>query len=229
MYYIKIGSLGISYCLFKTKPASLGRDLSSYITALKVNSSIPRISITRLFDFPTTAAYFKVIVFALCVIMCHTHVRGRIMMLEIEMKMGLEEPAEVGRNVDGDVGLTSCGRRWRWRWRCLCPDHRRINQLCALLLPSMIQNHAKVRVAVAIAIATAFGFAFVSSSCVAFFLVLFLFFFLARPGRGPVINYVASLIMQIPTGTAHRTLNTETETRAVLPLLILSSVRLLIS
>jgi len=99
------------------------------------------------------------------------------MMLEIEMKMGLEEPAEVGRNVDGDVVLTSCGRRWRWRWRCLCPDHRRINQLCALLLPSMIQNHAKVRVAVAIAIATAFGFAFVSSSCVAFFLVLFLFFF----------------------------------------------------
>jgi len=71
-------------------------------------------------------------------------------------------PGAVDMNVDRDV---NCG--------CLCPDHRRINQLCALPLPSMIQNHAKVRAAVAIA----FGFAFVSSAP----------FFFFEPGLGVAV------------------------------------------
>lgn len=107
--------------------------------------------------------------------MCHTHVRGRIMMLE---RWSWNE-------------IWEGGQPWyEWGWncgRCFCRNHRRINQLCALL-PAFDDTKSCE-----------------SSSCcwLAFVFPFFLPIFplAARPGRGRVINYVASLIMQIPTGT----------------------------
>lgn len=95
--------------------------------------------------------------------MCHTHVRGRIMMPEIEMKMGL---AAEEVDVDEDVLGWIAGRGGAF----VPATDASISCVPGCLLPSMIQNHAKVRVAVAIA----FGFAFVSLH---FFSCHFPFFF----------------------------------------------------